>query len=175
MNPKIGLGGSCHWCTEGIFCSVKGVENVCQGWISATPPQDTFSEAILFEYDPGVISLVDLLAIHLYSHSCTKRHSMRNKYRSAIYVFDASQELECRKAIQLLQMDFEEKILTEVLYFNYFKLNSEEYLDYYFRNPDKPFCKTYIEPKLRSLMERYSDVFNAECISHFLKHNGILE
>lgn len=32
---KIGLGGSCNWCTEAIFRSLKGVTKVKQGWISS--------------------------------------------------------------------------------------------------------------------------------------------
>jgi len=114
----------------------------------------------LVEYDPGLLSLYDLTGIHLHSHSCTNAHSMRSKYRSAIYVFNTDQELECYSAIEKLQSEFDKRILTEVLHFKDFKLNSEEYLDYYHRNPEKPFCKTHIEPKLRRLMERY-DVFEA--------------
>ncbi|MFT5973008.1 MAG: peptide-methionine (S)-S-oxide reductase [Cryomorphaceae bacterium] len=82
------------------------------------------------------------------------------KYLSAIYVFDQVQEMESRKAIEKLQIEFDEKILTEVLHFKDFKLNSEEYLDYYYKNPDKPFCKTYIEPKLKRLMKCYSTIFD---------------
>jgi len=159
VNNQIGLGGSCHWCTEGIFQSVIGVSNVRQGWISAKPPFDAFSEAILFNYDDSRISLHSLIEIHLHSHSCTNTHSMRGKYRSAIYVFNEEQELASRNVIEKLQKNFENNILTEVLYFKGFKLNSEEYLDYYSKNPEEPFCKTYIQPKLNGLKTKYAEVF----------------
>tara|TARA_B100000795_G_scaffold173674_1_gene130984 strand:- start:4871 stop:5212 length:342 start_codon:yes stop_codon:yes gene_type:complete len=32
---KIGLGGGCHWCTEAVFMSLKGVRSVRQGWIAS--------------------------------------------------------------------------------------------------------------------------------------------
>jgi peptide-methionine (S)-S-oxide reductase len=159
MNTQIGLGGSCHWCTEGIFRSVVGVTNVEQGWISAAAPQDSFSEAILFEFDENVITLGDLIAIHLHSHSCTRAHSMRNKYRSAVYVFNSDQELACRQAVRNRQADFDNQILTEILYFKDFKLNSEEFLEYYHTNPEKPFCRRFIEPKLEFLMKNFSKNF----------------
>ncbi|MCZ4408458.1 peptide-methionine (S)-S-oxide reductase [Cryomorphaceae bacterium 1068] len=159
MSPIIGLGGSCHWCTEGIFGSVIGVEKVRQGWISAAAPHNSFSEAILFEFDPQRISLPNLIAIHLHSHSCTSAHCMRKKYRSAIYVFSADQELSCLQALKNLQAEFDEKIITEVLYFKDFRLNSEEYRDYYHNNPEKPFCQKFIEPKLNRLLEKYSSSF----------------
>ena len=159
---RVGLGGSCFWCTEGIFRSVIGVFDVQQGWISASPPNEPFSEAILFNFDPAVIALHDLIAIHLHSHSCTSAHSMRKKYRSAIYVFDEAQKIESQAVIKELQMEFEDKILTDVLDFAEFKLNIKEQQDYYHKNQDLPFCRTYIEPKLRSLMERYSGLFDSE-------------
>lgn len=159
MKPQIGLGGGCHWCTEGIFRAVIGVSHVRQGWVSARSPHASFSEAILLEYDPQLIALPELIAIHLHSHSCTNAHSMRVKYRSAVYVFDSKQEMESREAIEMLQADFDKKILTDVMYLQAFELNVDEYLDYYRKNPEKPFCKTYIEPKLRDLMGRYSLLF----------------
>ena len=169
MNPKVGLGGSCHWCTEGIFRSINGVDNVRQGWIASNPPNDSFSEAILFQFDPCIIMLSDLIAIHLHSHSCSGVHVMRNKYRSTIYVFNKDQELASRRAIEKLQPEFDRPIITQVLPFKEFKLNSKEYLNYYHRNPEKPFCKNFIEPKLRSLMKRYSDVFKLEQLTHLEK------
>ena len=155
---KIGLGGSCHWCTEGIFRSIVGVVEVQQGWISATPPHHTLSEAIYLTYDPEGIDLSTLVGIHLHSHSCTKNHSMRQKYRSAFYVFEDTQAAEVALAIEKEQAAFDQPIITQVLPFKEFKLNQEEFLDYYYKNPEKPFCKNYIDPKLRSLLQRFSGI-----------------
>ena len=152
---SLGLGGGCHWCTEGIFSSVRGVHNVQQGWIAAPAPNNAFSEAILLEFDPAEIDLETLVHIHLHSHSASSQHSMRGKYRSAVYVFGDAQAGEARSAIASAQPDFEAPIITEVLPFESFKLNTEQFLNYYQRNPEKPFCQTYIAPKLRSLMQHY--------------------
>src|SRR3954451_12716902 len=89
---KIGFGGGCHWCTEAVFLSLKGVEQVEQGWIASQPPYDAFSEAVVVTYDPLVITLTDLITIHLHTHASTSNHSMRQKYRSAVYWFDAEEE-----------------------------------------------------------------------------------
>jgi len=45
MKQQIGLGGSCHWCTEAIFSSLKGVESVEQGWFKSSENSSQFSEA----------------------------------------------------------------------------------------------------------------------------------
>jgi peptide-methionine (S)-S-oxide reductase len=52
---------------------------------------------------------------------------------------------------------FEKQIITKVYTFKSFTLNQEKYLNYYEKNKDKSFCKTYIEPKLKLLLEKYSD------------------
>lgn len=31
---KVGFGGGCHWCTEAVFMSLRGVTKVAQGFIS---------------------------------------------------------------------------------------------------------------------------------------------
>lgn len=153
---KIGLGGSCHWCTEAIFQSLKGVLHVSQGWISADDNPAIFSEAVVVEFDPARISLEALIEIHLHTHSCTSEHAMRAKYRSAVYTFNDEQLSSAKEAIEQLQADFDQRIITEVVPFGMFKLNDEKYLDYYRSNPEKPFCKTFIEHKLKILLSRFS-------------------
>ena len=151
---RIGFGGSCHWCTEAVFQSIHGVGQVEQGWISpAGKPQ--FSEAVLVYFDPLLISVEVLVAVHLHSHSSTSQHSMREKYRSAVYVFSHLQADQVIKAIVGLGKEFKEPIITEILGFGEFRLNSMEFLDYYSTDPERPFCKNYIEPKLTLLLERF--------------------
>ena len=45
---KIGFGGGCHWCTEGVFQALRGVTQVDQGFIQSEPPADTASPQGLF-------------------------------------------------------------------------------------------------------------------------------
>ena len=103
---KIGFGGGCHWCTEAIFQSIKGAQKVAQGWIRSMPPNDTFSEAVIVYYDKEEIELISLLQIHLHTHSSTSQHSMRKKYRSAIYIFSEMQKRSVLELMPILQQDF---------------------------------------------------------------------
>ncbi|WP_439696607.1 peptide-methionine (S)-S-oxide reductase [Mucilaginibacter sp. AW1-7] len=157
MVSKIGFGGSCHWCTEAIFLSLKGVTAVKQGWIASDGQNSTFSEAVIVEFDLNTISLQTLIAVHLHTHSCTVNHSMRAKYRSAVYTFNQTQATIAQKAIEALQPEFESVIITKVIPFKRFRLNSDNYLNYYYNNPDKPFCHNIVNPKLRVLLARFSN------------------
>ena len=163
---KIGLGGSCHWCTEAILQSLKGVLHVNQGWIASDDDPARFSEAVVVEFDPDQMSLETLIEIHLHTHSCTSDHSMRSKYRSAVYTFTEQQLSSASDAIEKLQADFDQSIVTEVIQFGEFKLNDEKYLDYYSKNPAKPFCKAFIDPKLKILLKRFSNEVDGSKTKH---------
>jgi len=166
MVGKIGFGGSCHWCTEAVFLSLKGVTAVQQGWIASDGDNSTFTEAVVVEFNPKTISLQTLVAVHLYTHSCTVNHSMRAKYRSAVYTFNATQATAAQNAIEALQPEFESVIITKVIPFKRFRLNSDNYLNYYYSDPDKPFCQNIVNPKLRVLLARFANVADAGKLSH---------
>jgi peptide-methionine (S)-S-oxide reductase len=108
----IGFGGSCHWCTEAIFLSLKGVTKVQQGWIAPQTPEESYSEAVIVHFDSAIIELDTLIEIHLHTHSCTSLHSMRAKYRSAIYTMENDQLAFANRALQRLQADFNAPIIT---------------------------------------------------------------
>lgn len=160
----IAFGGGCHWCTEAVFQSLIGVENVAQGWVQSTDENDTFSEAVIVEFDPTSIPLKVLVEIHLRTHKSTVQHSMRKKYRSAIYYYNQSQQQEVSKILATLQADFEDTIITQILPFVAFKASREEITNYYYSNPKKPFCKQFINPKLKLLLNEFSEFANSDLI-----------
>jgi peptide-methionine (S)-S-oxide reductase len=159
---KIGFGGSCHWCTEAIFRSLNGVLEVEQGWITSDAEHATPSEAVIVSFQENAISLQTLIAIHLHTHSCTAEHSMRGKYRSAVYTFNQEQAVEATDAIADLQTEFDQPIITKVLAFCTFRLNDKNYLDYYYKDPSKPFCRNIVKPKLKELFTRFEKHISAE-------------
>lgn len=163
---KIAFGGGCHWCTEAVFQSLIGVEKVEQGWVASTEKNNTFSEAVIVNFDEKKINLKTLIEIHLATHKSTSNHSMRNKYRSAIYYFDEHQKEESTQIIEELQINFGEKIITQILEFKKFKPSTEEFQNYYQSNPEKPFCQNYINPKLKLLLKKFSHQVDKSKVSN---------
>ena len=168
---KIAFGGGCHWCTEAVFQSLKGVEKVDQGWISSTEKNNAFSEVVIVHFNVQQIDLKTLIEIHLLTHKSTSNHSMRKKYRSAVYYFSQDQKKEVFKLIEKIQSNFENKIITKTLGFKGFKPSTEEFRNYYQTNPDKPFCKNYINPKLKLLINKFSNLVNNCKVSHLITTN----
>lgn len=171
---RVAFGGNCYWCTEAIFQSLLGVENVEQGFVAARGESDhdgdndhdgdsdrggeteAFSEAVIVHFDPTAISLTTLIEIHLHTHHCTAQHSMRQQFRSAVYVFDEQQGIEAQHILNALQADFSAPIITQVLPFASFRPSKERCQNYFYSNPQRPFCERWITPKLRILLDRFS-------------------
>ncbi|WP_405396486.1 peptide-methionine (S)-S-oxide reductase [Maribacter sp. Asnod2-G09] len=153
---KVGFGGGCHWCTEAVFTALNGVEKVEQGFIAPKENTADFSEAVIVHYKDEVIALKDLVAIHLDTHRSTENHSMRNKYRSAVYFFKQNDELLLMGIMTDLQQYFDSPLITVILRFGEFKSSEERFHNYYFNDTEKPFCKTHITPKIKMLKEKYA-------------------
>ena len=166
---KIGFGGGCHWCTEAIFQSLRGVSNVEQGYVASDGANGSFSEAVLVCFSSEVISLQTLIQIHLHTHNSTSRHSMRDKYRSAVYTFSEKQKKESDLIIVGFQKEFENSLITEVLPFSEFKASREQITNYYYKNPEKPFCKNFIDPKLKLLLNHFSKEIDSAKVSHLIE------
>ena len=170
-HKKIVFGGGCHWCTEAVFQSLIGVANVNQGWASHTGQDENYSEAAFIEYDPKTIPVKILLEIHLKTHSSTSNHSMRDKYRSAIYVVKELDQTIINHQLLRIQSQFKKKIKTQVLTLAKFKQN-EQYQNYYYRNPEQQFCDRYIRPKIEMLFNQYQSYIRYDKVNAALKQHS---
>ncbi|SFT48511.1 peptide-methionine (S)-S-oxide reductase [Algoriphagus locisalis] len=157
---KIGFGGGCHWCTEAVFQSIIGVSKVAQGWIASEDKNMSFSQAGIVSFNPENISLKALIEIHLLTHASAANHSFRKKYRSAIYYVDQEQKSAVEVAFSEAKFVLDENSITKILPLCEFRLNEEEFLNYYQKRPNAPFCQTYISPKLEMLRQRYTKQLN---------------
>jgi len=156
METRIAFGGGCHWCREAVFQALIGVVKVAQGWVNTFEENASFSEAVIVTFEAEFISLEALIEIHLYTHKSTAAHSFREKYRSTVYTYSKEQLLASKSCIEKLQSKFDRAIITKVVPFNSFKSSREQIQNYYKKNPNKPFCKRYINPKLALLVKKFS-------------------
>ncbi|MBW8183061.1 peptide-methionine (S)-S-oxide reductase [Shewanella sp. NR704-98] len=161
-SEKLGLSGTCYWCTEAIFQSLNGVEAVEQGWISSIGEDDWFSEGIIVTFNPELISLKNLIDVHLHTHSSTRNHSMRDRYRSGVYAIEPKQLPEIADALMVLQSEFTEKLITQAYAFNLFKPSADEMQNYYYKDTERPFCQNIITPKLQKLLDTHGELLNKD-------------
>ena len=155
---RIGFGGGCHWCTEGVFQAIVGVQQVDQGYIRSDAPSDTWAEAVVVYFDPTAIELATLLEIHLRTHSATKKFEPSGKYRSAVYTFEDTLATELREVLARLSSSFEQPLSTAILPFREFRPSDARYQNYYATDPERPFCKRFIDPKLEFIRANFAKV-----------------
>lgn len=178
---KIVFGGGCHWCTEAVFQSLVGVLEVEQGFVASIDENKAFSEAVIVHFDTAKISIGVLIEIHLHTHRSTSNHSMRKKYRSAIYTFSEAQKNTVTAQLELLQLQFQNQLVTQVLPFDRFIASRAQIQNYYYENPKKPFCESFINPKLLTLLHKFSIFTDKNKLKHltnesretyYKKHQG---
>lgn len=163
---KIAFGGGCHWCTEAVFQALIGVEKVDQGYVASTDINSNFSEAVIVHFNRECITLHTLIKIHLLTHNSRSNHSMREKYRSAVYTFDEDQFDSATVLLRGFQEEFNQELITKVLSFKDFVPSREQITNYYFKNPRKPFCETFINPKLELLLNQFSEFVDRDKVPH---------
>ena len=128
-----------------------------QGWIRAEPPDDTFSEAVIVHYDPGVVTARDLIVVHTETHSAFGDHPLRGRYRSAVYYFAPGEAEAYRAVLEDIRrkQPAGKELCSRVLAHVAFRESRPEHRDYYRTDPERPFCRRYISPKLAELRRRH--------------------
>lgn len=164
---RIVLGGGCFWCTEAVFRRVPGVKSVTPGYAGGVTADPTYrdvcrgetghAEVVLVEFDPSIVSLCALLAIFFAVHDPTTpdRQGMDvgSQYRSMILCTSTAQERLVKDLIRELSIKFTDPVVTEVRKLDAFYPAEDHHRDYFERNPDSPYCRAVIAPKLDKLEE----------------------
>ena len=175
MNYKIATFGSgCFWCTEAIFEIVEGVKTVKSGYSGGNYTNPTYklvtsgitnhAEVVQIEYDPNIISYIELLEIFWKTHDPTTINRQGNdvgtQYRSIILYHNEEQKNLANK--YKLRLDesgaYDKPLVTQIEKFDKFFLAEEYHQDYYSLNSNEPYCSFVIKPKL----EKFKKVFNSK-------------
>lgn len=174
------LAGGCFWCIEAVFAELQGVEKVVSGYSGGTVPDPTYeavssgktghAEAVQIIYDPAVISFSDILHIFFTMHDPTQLNrqgaDVGTQYRSAIFHHNPEQKAVAERVIAELSEAklWDQPIVTEIRPFQAFYPAEEYHQHFYERNPDQPYCRAIIAPKLAKLRREYFDRLKREAV-----------
>ncbi|MCJ7653042.1 MAG: peptide-methionine (S)-S-oxide reductase MsrA [Actinobacteria bacterium] len=167
-HEKIVLGGGCFWCTEAVFSLVEGVGKVTPGYAGGTVANPGYeevckgttghAEVVSVEYDPGRVSLEELLGMFFASHDPTSLSRQGNdagtQYRSIILYSSEEQRARAEKFIESIRNTYGEQIVTEVKRLEGFYPAEEYHQMYYKRNPDQPYCRFVVAPKVEKAKKK---------------------
>ena len=169
---KATFAGGCFWCIEAPFKRVEGVESVTSGYIGGETPNPTYeevcsgttghAEAVRVVYDPDVVTYRELLEVFFALHDPTTRDregpDVGSQYRSAVFYHDDEQREAVEGYIDELEGDVYDGIVTEVSPADEFYEAEEYHQDYYESNPNQPYCRAHIPPKLEKVRERFPEL-----------------
>lgn len=172
MTERATLGGGCFWCLEPIFQELKGVKDVAVGYSGGHVENPTYqqvcgkgtghAEVVQVEFDPAEISYVDLLEVFFAIHDPTTPNrqgaDVGPQYRSIILAHDDAQERAAQKKIADLDASggLDAPVVTEVVPFEVFYRAEESHQEYWSRNPDAPFCRLVIDPKVAKFRKKFA-------------------
>ena len=170
LNTAI-LAGGCFWCTEAVFQNLIGVYKVDSGYIGGhiknpayreiTTGRTGHAEAIRIQYNESEISYAELLEIFFATHDPTTLNRQGNdvgtQYRSEIFYTSEEQKHIAEEYITLLDKEsvFSNPIVTKVTEAPTFYLAEEYHQNYYNDNPNQPYCRYVIVPKLEKLQTKF--------------------
>ncbi len=167
----ITLGGGCFWCSEAIFDELKGVKHVESGYSGGNVPNPTYervctgttghAEVVQVTFDPQVISLNDILHIFFTVHDPTTLNrqgpDMGTQYRSAIFYRNDEQKKVAEEVMRDIEASkiWNAPLVTKLEPFKAFYKAEDYHQSYYSNNPNQPYCRMVIAPKVAKFREKY--------------------
>jgi peptide-methionine (S)-S-oxide reductase len=167
------LAGGCFWCMEAVFDDLNGVLSVESGYSGGHVANPTYkqvcseitghAEAVQLTFDPSVISYKDILNVFFAVHDPTTLNRQGNdvgtSYRSAIFYHSDEQKAIAQEVIRKLttQKLWPNPIVTEVTKFDNFYIAEDYHQEYFANNPDQPYCRVVVAPKVAKFRKQYFD------------------
>jgi len=168
---KAVFGGGCFWCTEAIYKRIRGVKTVTPGYAGGHAEDPTYyqvcsgttghAEVIQLVYDPEVIGYRDLVEIFWQAHDPTQKNRQGNdigtQYRSIILYNSEEQRKIAEDSLKLANEsgEFRRPIVTDIEPLDIFYVAEDYHKDYFANNPNQPYCRAVISPKVRHFFEKY--------------------
>jgi peptide-methionine (S)-S-oxide reductase len=175
-NPKPGkaiaiFAEGCFWCSEHIFESVVGVEEVISGYTAGNTKNPSYedvgshtthhAEAILVHYDPKIISFEELVNVFFASHDPTtidqQGPDRGDSYRSIAFYRNVNEKTIIENKIKKLTINktFLSKIVTEIKPITDFYEAESYHQDYIKHNPGNPYVKGVSIPRYNLFKKTY--------------------
>ena len=162
------LGGGCFWCIEAIYQTLPGVKSVTSGYAGGTKENPTYqevctghtghAEVIQIQYDSNLVSYQKVLGTFWEAHDPTTVNRQGpdsgTQYRSIILYSSEAQRVAAEKSRAEAQKHFARPIVTQIVPLTKFYPAEDYHQDYYRANPNQPYCRAVIQPKVEKFEKK---------------------
>ncbi len=159
------LGGGCFWCVEAVYEAVPGVLSVVSGYAGGHVENPTYeqvmrgktghAEVVKITFDPERVGVRRLLNLFWQAHDPTTPNrqgaDVGPQYRSIILYADETQKREAEASRDAAQTGINAPIVTEIVPLEKFFPAEEYHQDFAEQNPNHPYVRAVIDPKMRKL------------------------
>jgi peptide-methionine (S)-S-oxide reductase len=172
-NETATLAGGCFWCLEAVFERLKGVDKVTSGYSGGTISNPSYeqvstgrtghAEAVQIRFDSTEITFKELLEIFFSVHDPTtpdrQGPDVGSQYRSAIFYHSETQKVVAREVVSQLEAAgvWDSPLVTEIAPFEAFYPAEAYHQHYYDENPQAPYCRAIIAPKLSKVRQGFAE------------------
>ena len=170
---KATLAGGCFWCLEAVFDELKGVIAVESGYAGGHVANPSYqavctgmtghAEVVQVTFDPSALDYADLLRVFFTIHDPTTLNrqgaDVGTQYRSAIFTHDEAQRAAAEAVIREISESrlWPNPIVTEVAPLDKFYMAEDYHQEYFAHNPNQPYCRVVIEPKVAKFRKHFVD------------------
>ena len=170
---KATLAGGCFWCLEAVFDELKGVIAVESGYAGGHVANPSYqavctgmtghAEVVQVTFDPSALDYADLLRVFFTIHDPTTLNrqgaDVGTQYRSAIFTHDEEQRAAAEAVIREISESrlWPNPIVTEVTPLDKFYVAENYHQEYFVHNPNQPYCRVVIEPKVAKFRKHFVD------------------
>ena len=172
---SIVLGSGCFWGEEKRYEAIPGVVSAVSGYADGKGVKPTYreitksknrfnpnnhAEVVLVVFDRNVVSVEEILEDYFEGHDPTQLNRQGNdvgtQYRSAVFYHNEKQRSAAEKSKENLDNSniFSDQIVTEITALDKFWPAEDYHNDYYKKNPNQPYCRFIIKPKLDKLFKK---------------------
>nr|WP_240838865.1 peptide-methionine (R)-S-oxide reductase MsrB [Acidaminobacter sp. JC074] len=144
------LAGGCFWGLEAYLTRIPGVYDATVGYANGLTENPSYedliyrnsghAETVHLRYDPKLVSLETVINYYFKVIDPTSLNKQGNdrgtQYRTGIYFTSENEEKLVEALIEKEQMDYDDKIVVEVLPLEHYYLAEEYHQDYLEKNPN---------------------------------------
>ena len=163
------FASGCFWCVEAIYESIKGVDEVINGYSGGHTLNPTYeasntgrtghAEAVEVIYDPNIVSFNTLVEVYFGSQNPEQKNGqgpdIGSQYRSIIfYQNDAQKQIILHKK-EAVSKNYKRKIAAEIMPFQKFWIGEDYHQNYEKLHPESSYIRRISIPRLNQFKSRF--------------------
>ena len=166
------FASGCFWCVEAVYESVKGVDEVINGYSGGHTNNPTYeasntgktghAEAVEVIYNPELVNFSTLVDVYFGSQNPTQVNGQGpdrgSQYRSIIFYQNNEQKQIILKKKETLAKQLNAKIAAEVYPFLKFWVGEDYHQNYEKLHPENRYIQGVSIPRLKKFQAKFPDI-----------------